>query len=125
MLELAEGWQMDVDRGPEWLFFRLKHPDSATGSTPALAENIWSVAEQHFIYRLVIEFDELELLHSYLIGQLVLLHKRVFAQGGVVRLCGLSPQNYQVLETMRLADRFPNYANRSDAVMGYRPKQPR
>jgi hypothetical protein len=55
----------------------------------------------------------------------VRLHKRVTTQGGMVRLCGLSEASQDVLRISRLADRFPAYRNRTDAVMGYRPQQPR
>ena len=94
--------------------------------TSALAEKIWSVLEQSFTYRLVLELDQLEVLQSYMIAQLVLLSKRVHSHGGMLRLCGLSAVNQEVLHVCRLDGCLPNYDNRSDAVMGeHRPLQPR
>ena len=118
MFQAASNWRFDAESGSEWLFVRL-HPDNEQETSPSLAERIWSVAEQHSTYRFVIELNEQLLLTSALIGQLVLVHKRSHQKGGVTRLCGLSPDMYQVIETMRLADRFPNYENREQATQGY------
>ena len=62
---------------------------------------------------------------SYLVGQFILLHKRAHLSDGVMRLCGLTPENYRVIKLMQLANRFPNYSDREHAVMGYRPNKPR
>jgi anti-anti-sigma regulatory factor len=90
-----------------------------------LAEHIWQVLQQHFIYRVVLELDDLPSLPSSLIGQLVLLHKRMHTQGGVLRLCGLPPAQQQAISSSRLEERFPHYSNREEAVWGHRPTQPR
>jgi anti-anti-sigma regulatory factor len=124
MLELAPGWQAIVDRGPDWLFIRLQGADGLSGDQE-LAETLWRTIDQHFTYRVVLEVDQVGLLHSYLVGQFVLLHKRLHSHGGVLRLCGLSDNNQSVLKTCRLDDRFPQYRNRGEAVNGYRPVKPR
>lgn len=125
MLQLADGWQIDVDHGPEWLFFHLRRCTDVLGSTPNLAETIWTAAAEHAIDRLVVEFDAACLLSSFVVGQLVLLHKRAHLAGGVVRLCGLSDEQYRVIQASQLAERLPNYRDREAAVMGYRPQKPR
>jgi hypothetical protein len=60
-----------------------------------------------------------------MVGELVRLHLRVTKQGGMLRLCGVSGANEEVLKVCRLHDRLPIYANRTNAVMGHRPTQPR
>ena len=91
-----------------------------------LAERIWRLLQQHFTYRLVLELDQVRLLTSRLIAQLVQLHRRIEEHGGVMRLCGLSPQNCEVLHTCRLDDRLTPYQDRQAAIMGCeRPRQPR
>jgi anti-anti-sigma regulatory factor len=124
MLDIAPGWQVAVDRGPDWLFIRLEEAETAAASND-LAERLWQTIQQHFTYRVVLELDQVGLLHSQLVGQLVLLHKRLHAHDGVLRLCGLSDSNQDVLRTSRLEDRFPQYRNRGEAVNGYRPSKPR
>lgn len=118
MIEIAPGWALDVDRGPDWVFARLRNPDHNAASTPSLAEALWELLRQNAVYRLVIELDQLEVLYTYLIGQLVLLHKRICVHGGAMRLCGLSPHNQEVLRLCRMDERFPPYGSREDAVMG-------
>jgi anti-anti-sigma factor len=124
LLELAPEWTLDIDRGPDWLFIRLRPPHGDMGEFP-LAEMIWQRLEQCFCYRVVLELDDVTMLRSWIIGELVRLHKRVMTQGGMMRLSGLSSANEAVLRICRMNERFPAYRNRTDAVMGYRPPQPR
>ena len=118
MIEIGPGWEMDVDRGPDWVFVTLRNPDPDATGTPPLAESLWRLLKNNASYRLVLELDQIEVLYSYLIGQLVLLHKRIYIHGGMMRLCGLSPHNQEVLHLCRMDERFPPYASREDAVMG-------
>jgi anti-anti-sigma factor len=126
MLATASGWELEVERGPGWLLVRIGNPDGLGEELPPLADCIWSVLEQHFTYRLVLELDRISLLNSLLIGQLIELYRRIRKQDGVLRLCGLSAYNRQVLRTCRLDDRLPAFHDRREAVLGStRPNQPR
>ncbi len=125
MPALAPAWQLRVDRGPDGLWIRVGQPHPDCVEAPPLADLIWSLLERHFVYRLVLELDELDLLNSALIGQLVLLHKRIGERGGMLRLSGLSAYNLQVLRLHGLDGRFPIYQSRVDAVMGGYPCRPR
>jgi anti-anti-sigma factor len=122
MLAISPGWQLEVERGPDCLLVRVMCPGDATAEAPPLAEHLWSLLEQHFVYRLVLDMDQIELLHSYLLGQLVLLDRRVRDHGGMMRLCGLSRYNQEVLHLHGLSTRFPAYCDCHEAVMGCRPK---
>ena len=44
---------------------------------PNLADEVWSLLNQSFTRRLVLELNEVPFLHSYFIGQLVLLGKQI------------------------------------------------
>lgn len=125
MLVTTEGCDLDLSRGPGWLFVRVRHFDPDRPEVDALADRIWSLLDKHLVYRLVLELDEVELLRSILIGQLVSLQRRIVEHDGVIRLSGLSPHNREVLETCRLDDRLPAYEDRHEAVMGSTPSQPR
>ena len=118
MLAIAPGWEMEVDRGPGWLWVKLKSPHRDASDTPPLADELWSLLQRHFIYRLVLELDEVRLLHSYLLGQLVLLDKRIREHDGMMRLCGLSSFNQRILRLHGLDLRFPTYGDLEEAVMG-------
>lgn len=125
MLDTARTWNISVDRGPDWLFIRLEPAPGAAVDYSCLAEQVWQVVQQHFIYRVVLELEGIDIFPSSLIGQLVLLCKRLHAQGGVLRLCGLSPHQELAIQCSRLDARFPAYSNREQAVWGHRPSQPR
>jgi anti-anti-sigma factor len=124
MVQTDVGWRYDVDRGPDWVFVRL-HPDENNLEADSLADKLWAVLEQSFTYRLVLELDEVPILQSYLIAQLVLIAKRINSHGGLLRLCGLSAANQEVIRMCRLDGCLPHFGNRGDAVMGHRPMQPR
>jgi anti-anti-sigma factor len=124
MVQAAQTWDIEVDRGPDWLFVR-PHGLSLRGQESGLAEHVWQLLEQSMTHRVVLELDDIGLLCSTVIGQLVLLQKRIHSQGGMIRLCGLSPVNQRVLAICRLSGCFPQYTDRNDAVMGGRPTHPR
>ena len=126
MLAIAPGWELEVERGPDWLLVRVKAPGGDAIDSPPLAEQVWALLQQHFTYRVVLELEEIEVLNSHLIGQLVRLHRLVGQHDGLMRLCGLSAYNQRVLQTCRLDQRFLSYQDRIEAVMGMcRPHLPR
>ncbi len=126
MLAIAPGWELEVDRGPDWLLVRVRCPDCFQSDPPPLAEVLWELLERHFTYRLVLELDELHVLSSSLIGQLVRLYKMIREHDGVMRICGLSAYNCQVLRTCHLEDRLVPFHDRHEAVMGsHNPRRPR
>ena len=125
MLTLAPGWELDVERGPDWLFVRLHCPENRETEPSDLANRLWRLMEQHFTYRLVLELDDVPSLSSYFLGQLVMLHKRIHSHGGILRLSGLTDPALDALRACRLDHSFSRYSTREDAVMGYLPTKPR
>lgn len=124
-LDLAPGWHVELERGPDWLFVRLKGEPPFDAEGMDLAERVWRMVEQEGAHRVLIELDDIDLLRSPLLGELVRLHKRVASRDGIFRVSGLSQQNYDVLRSSGLHHRLPCYRNRADAVMGFRPTKPR
>jgi anti-anti-sigma factor len=120
------GCAWDVERGPDWLLVRVRNLDQVASEAPPLAERLWRLMQQHFTHRLVLELDEVKSLSSDLIGQLMQLYRRIEAHDGVMRLCGLSSYNRQVLHACHLDDRLLPYGDRQEAVMGCpHPARPR
>ena len=125
-ISLARGWDLDVERGPDWLFVRPRRSSEIAASELSLAEHIWSLLEQNLTHRLVLELDEIECLTSRLIGQLVWLQKRIHSHDGTLRICGLSSDNEALLDESHLSGCLPHFRDREEAVMGQvRPPQPR
>ncbi len=123
--ELGSGWAVEIDRGPDWLFIRLQGQEPFDAAGIELAARLWQLVDQEFVNRLVVEMDNVPVLRSELVGELVRLHSRITSQGGVMRISGLSDENFAVLQSCRLHDRFPQYPDRHAAVLGYRPNKPR
>jgi anti-anti-sigma factor len=125
MIETVSSWELDVDRGPNWLFVKVRGPKEASLDASRLAERVWALLQEHFTDRLILELDEIGFLSSSFVGQLVLLHKRIALHGGLMRLCGLSSRSQEVLHCCRLDEQFSCYHNREEAVMGIcSPRQP-
>ncbi len=117
MLAISPSCGFEVERGPDWLLVRVKNLDQNEPGVP-LADHLWDIAERHFTYRLVVELDEVERLDDALIGQLVDLSQRLEQRDGLLRICGLSAKNRQVLQSRRLNEPLPMYEDRQEAVMG-------
>jgi anti-sigma B factor antagonist len=109
-------WQ--IERGPEWLFVRLGSNDLKEYSGFQLAGRLWELLEKHLTYRLVLEFDDISILDSEKISQMVLLSKRILEHDGMLRLSGISQQNRAVMEACNIEDLFAMYEDRHGAVMG-------
>ena len=118
MQALDAGCKLEVDRGPDWLMVKIWGLEVDPVNPPALADVVWAMAQKHFTYRIVLEMDQITVLNSYLIGQLIRLYKLIQQHEGVLRLCGLSPYNRRVLRGCALEDHFPAYTSRVEAVMG-------
>lgn len=139
MEQAAQSLLLDVERGPDWLLVKLgastelagekagagEKAVAGTGEKSVLADTLWCLLGQHFTYRLVLDCEQLQLLDSTLIGQLLLLERRIRKQGGLLRLCGLSEPSQQALHRCRLDGRLPHFSSRNQAVLGHRPAWPR
>ena len=118
-VHVVDGLEMEVDRGPNWLFVKLRaKKKDPLPEVPQFAEKLWSISSRHFIYRLVLELEELEKLPSGLMGQLVTLQKRLAQCGGALRICGLSPECEESLQSYHMDSALPNHPSREQAVMG-------
>ena len=88
------------------------------GRLDQVADRLWALLNKHFVYRLVLEMDEVEFMPSVLMGQLVMLQKRVLQHGGALRLSGLSPTCEEALHFCRLDHTLAHFKTRADAVRG-------
>lgn len=113
-----EGFKLSVDRGPNWLFIRLRPKRHFAEDIAQIADELWSIASRHFIYRLVLELDELHQMPVSLVDQLVILQDRLVQSDGSLRICGLSADCAQMLCDRELDAALPNYPTRQEAVLG-------
>ena len=118
MLTSTGGCDLAVERGPDWLLVRLRKLDLTAPDAPSsLADQLWSLLQQHFTYRMVLELDDVQLTDE-IIAQLAQLYRRIELHDGVLRLCGVSPGSRQVLHASHLDERLRPYGDRQEAVWG-------
>jgi anti-anti-sigma regulatory factor len=121
--QVVQGWHLEVERGPNWLFVKVKGRVEDWPNAPSLADRVWSLLGQHITNRLVLELDGMDRLSSRFARELLDLYEKIYACGGVLRLCASSPRRAEKLHRLGLADGFPVYRDREEAVFGYhRPR---
>lgn len=113
------GWEMEWDRGPDWLFVKLRGSAKTECVTAEVANSVLKSLDQQFTHRVVVEMDEILQLRPGLVNELKRLHQMIKSTGGMMRLAGVSNANQEVLRRNRLEKYFPQYPSRTDAVMGY------
>jgi len=115
---VIEGFKLSVDRGPNWLLVKLRPKRRFAQDVPQVADELWSIATRHFIYRVVLELDELDRMPAELTEQLVILQERLMQCGGSLRICGLPAECVEKLHDRHLDVALPNFATRQEAVLG-------
>jgi hypothetical protein len=95
MVVISPGWDLDVERGPDWLIVGIRCGHENEWDSPPLAEGVWHLLEQSFTHRVVVDLSQVSMLHTWLIGQLVQLQRRIGVHEGVRRDAGLRPDRSQ------------------------------
>ena len=72
--------------------------------------------EQSKSQNLIVDLHNAEFLGSSTVGWLLELRKVACSRRGRMVLCGVSPTAYEVLTVTHLADRWPTYASREQAI---------
>ncbi|MEQ8789685.1 MAG: hypothetical protein RIC55_25545 [Pirellulaceae bacterium] len=127
MHEIAPGWNVQMDRGPNWLLMRVQADPGSKPTADEFCQQVWNLMQRHLTTRLVVEFDGAPPLDAEMIDHLGRLHDRIDDANGKLCVCGLSPDDEQSLRGAKVNAQRPIsvFRNRTEAVMGYRPGQPR
>ncbi len=126
MVDLAPGWKIELERGPDWLFVKLYGPFGDTADATGIAESISLMMQQDLVRRIVLELDGLSELPPDFLQELFELRDLVDREGGILRLCGLRNEHWDELEMRDFSRRFAPFRSREEAVLGfYRPNKPR
>jgi len=115
---VSAGWDLDVDRGPNWLFVRINGADRNAARIRPLAEELRALLEEHLINRIVVEVNVPGLPLRSVFRQLAILAQWLDDHHGVIRLCGQTASCKDALRRCGLSGRIPLYRNRVDAVFG-------
>jgi anti-anti-sigma regulatory factor len=109
------GWEASVERGPDWVFVRLR-AGGAIGGGAALADRLLGMIREHNVHRVVLELDEVQGMDDALFAALTRVGSRIRDDGGLVRVCGLSVADIERLRAAGHADDLPHFESRSAAV---------
>ncbi len=148
MLKREQEFLVEVERGPNWVFVKLRFANnqdqrSETASEkpenvapdrslreeefsegqPQIADQLWNILVRHFTYRMVVELDTFEELPAGMMGQLILLRERILKRGGMLRVCGMSETLAAMFANVHTKGQIPNFLTRVDAVRGKRTGQ--
>lgn len=118
MQAIASDCEFEVERGPDWLLVRVRNLSSVSHETSSLAARLWALLQQHFTHRLVLELDETVRLDRQLVEELRQLYERIAEHEGIMRLCGVSKRNRDILHAFGLDERLLPYQDRMEAVTG-------
>ena len=114
----AEPPSLEIERGPNWLFVRVKQCRPGHAESESLAQRVASALDQHFVNRVVLELDEAALPCDRLIEELRALDHWIQEHQGVLRICGLPPRDARRFHGAHLPHEFPLYREREEAVWG-------
>lgn len=111
----AGGWEVAVERGPDWLFLRVERDGSPARGRP-LAEHLLDMIRVNHAHRVVVELNGADRIDDTLIDAIAVIGSRVRDNGGLIRVCGLSDGDVRRLRSSEQAGDIPHFESRSAAV---------
>jgi anti-sigma B factor antagonist len=85
----------------------------------ALRGALQGVVEPAAGIHLVLDFRHVRFLSSAVLGLLIRISKRIYEQGGALRLCNIHPGIYEVFKITRLTSVFEIYEDVDSAVASF------
>jgi anti-sigma B factor antagonist len=85
-----------------------------------LGEQLRDLVERQSDPRLVLHFGPVERMASHMLGELIVLHKKVATAGGKLVLCAFTPELRETLELLKLDRVFSIRATEQEAVQALR-----
>jgi hypothetical protein len=125
-VQLAPGWRTVLEHGPDWLYVKLYGPHGDDADVTGLAESLLTLLREELTRRMVVELNEVEAVTPEFLRELLTLHDRLEAEGGMLRVSGLAREHQDAVREVDGLCRLPQFHNREEAIMGfYRPGKPR
>lgn len=82
----------------------------------ALQESIMSVIEQAERINLILDFRNVLMLSSAVLGLLIRVSKKVYERDGQLRLCNINSRIYEIFKITRLTKIFDIYKDREGTL---------
>jgi len=84
-----------------------------------LGQELFHLVEVENRKKLVLNFSAVDFLSSAALGKLITLDKKIKAQGGVLKLCNIRPEIYEVFAITRLNRLFDIKDDEADALAAF------
>jgi anti-sigma B factor antagonist len=84
-----------------------------------LGQELFRLVEMENRQKLLLDFATVDFLSSAALGKLITLDKKVKANGGVLKLCHIRPEIYEVFEITRLNRLFDIKGDEADALAAF------
>lgn len=84
-----------------------------------LGQELFHLVEVENRKKLVLNFSSVDFLSSAALGKLITLDKKIKAQAGVLKLCNIRPEIYEVFAITRLNRLFDIKDDEADALAAF------
>jgi anti-sigma B factor antagonist len=84
-----------------------------------IGQELFQLVDEQRRDRLLLNFAEVDFLTSAALGKLIMLHRKLKALGGTMRLCEVRPVVYEVFAITRLNELFGIHDNETDALAAF------
>lgn len=84
-----------------------------------LGEELFQLVDEEKRKKLLLNFTSVGFLSSAALGKLIMLEKKVKAQGGMLKLSNIKPEIYEVFELTRLNKYFDIRDEEADALAAF------
>ena len=89
------------------------------GNIQALGRELFQLVTEEPCQNLLLNFTSVEFLSSGALGKLITLDKKINSQGGMLKLCGIRPEIYEVFAITRLNRLFDIKDNEAEALAAF------
>lgn len=96
---------------------RFPHQGSLSGeAVPMIGEELFHLVADLKQTQLVLNLSNVDGVDSAMVGKLVALQKKALAAGGRVALCHVSPELFEIFETVKLPRLIGFYRTEDEAI---------
>jgi anti-sigma B factor antagonist len=112
--------EIEIDEGgPVTVVHFCEHRISDLLEIEKLGQELYQLVEQNARRKLVFDFSGVEFFSSAAIGKLISLHGKLKVRGGLMKLCNLRPEIFEVFRVCRLNRVFDIRQDKADAMRSF------
>ncbi len=118
MIKQEDTWNLTVERGPACLLVTFCGEIVPVPGDLPLGVYLWQLMQRHFTDRIILDLSAVEQLTGYAVRQLIALARLVNDHDGMMRICGLSDYNLNLLRRYGQRGRLSCYGDHEEALVG-------